>query len=131
MNKKDNAYNIKTLFCQKIVFVFLLLSSCHKDPIMRFGFDCDFGKKSQGLIIMNVGNDVQTLNLSGNIFIAEGDILVELINPIGETAFSSQKTSPGTFHIDESFHAIKGKWKLKYRSMDGEGSILLHLIITN
>jgi len=68
-------------------------------------------------------------HFDSDVFVAEGEVLIELIAPSGETVFSSLVTSPNSLYVDESYQTISGNWKLKYKSLDGEGSIDLHLQI--
>lgn len=123
-----NVLNIRILVA---VLMLLLTCSCQKEPIIRFGFDCDFGKNSQGLTIMNVGSSAKSITLKGEVIVNEGEVLVELINPTGEAVFSNLVASPKTLHVDELFPAISGNWKLKYSSLEGNGSIKLHLNLVN
>ncbi|MHC1702875.1 MAG: hypothetical protein AB9846_03100 [Tenuifilaceae bacterium] len=108
-----------------------MANSCQKEPIIWFGFDCDFGEKSQGLTIMNVGSSTKSITLTGEVVVAEGEVLVELIKPIGETTFSSHLISPKSFYVNETFTAIPGNWKLMYKSIEGKGSLTLHLNTIN
>jgi filamentous hemagglutinin family protein len=110
-----------------IVLILLLTSSCQKEPDIRFGFDADFGKNSHGLTIMNVVKNTQTISLKGNIAVTDGEILVELINPDGDIVFVQNLKSPESLDVNESFPAVEGNWKLKYASIEGVGSVTLHL----
>lgn len=115
-------------YLNRIAIILLLLaSSCQKEPMIRFGFDTDFDKNSRGLTIMTVNNSTEAITLRGDVFAAEGEVLIELVDPLGKTAFSSQVISPNILYVDESYQSISGNWKLKYKSLDGEGSIDLHL----
>lgn len=111
--------------------IMLLASSCQKEPIIRFGFDCDFGKNSQGLTIMNVSSSAKSITLAGEVAVDEGEILVELENPTGEIVFTGHLVSPIALQVNESYPAVSGNWKLRYNSLEGEGSIDLHLNIVN
>lgn len=111
--------------------VLLLASSCQKEPIIRFGFDCDFGKNSQGLTIMNVSSSAKFITLTGEVSVAEGEVLVELVNPNDEIVFSGHLVSSIVFEVNESFPAVSGNWRLKYKSIEGVGSIKLHLSLVN
>ena len=122
--------NMKTAF-NSILTVLLLASSCQKEPLIRFGFDTDFEKNSEGLTIMTVNNSPETITLTGEVFVTEGEVLIELIAPSGEIVFSSLVTSPKIQHVNESYQTISGNWKLKYKSLEGDGSIILHLDVSN
>ncbi|MBU1580419.1 MAG: hypothetical protein KJ754_13385 [Bacteroidetes bacterium] len=119
----------KSINLPAVLLLAFLVSSCQKEPIRRFGFDTDFGKNSQGLTIMHIGCCADTIKLTGEYSMAEGKVLIELIDPTGETVFSSYYNFPGSLQVNESFSAISGNWKLKYKSLEGEGSISLHLSI--
>ncbi len=112
-----------------ILALLLLVVSCQKEPIIRFGFDSDFGKNSQGITIMNSSSGAKTITLTGKIVLNEGGVLLELNDPIGKNVFTNQLVSPTILNVEESFPAVSGNWKLKYKSLDGEGSIKLHLNI--
>ena len=109
--------------------LFFLLYACHDDPVMRFDFDTEFGKKSQGLTMMD--SNQKAVTLKGDVFVTSGGVLVELINPKGEIVFTNQITFPNSLFVNEAFHSVSGTWKLKYKSMEGTGSITLHLNIVN
>lgn len=112
---------------KSILPILLVASSCQKEPFVRFGFDTDFEKNSTGLSIMHVGSRTNMVSLSGEVFVVEGEILIELIDPSGDIVYSSHVVSPCILHVDESFRTIPGNWYLKYRSIKGEGTIILHL----
>jgi hypothetical protein len=111
--------------------LFLLLYACYEDPVIRFGFDTEFGKNSQGLTMMEVSNNQKAVTLRGDVFVTSGGILVELINPKGEIVFTNQITFPNSLFVNEAFHSVSGTWRLKYKSLEGTGSITLHLNIIN
>jgi hypothetical protein len=111
--------------------LYFLLYACHDDPVIRVGFDTEFGKKSQGLTMMDVNNNQKTVSLQGDVFVTSGGVLVELINPKGEIVFSNQITFPDCLLVNEAFHSVSGTWRLKYKSLEGTGSITLHLNIVD
>ena len=80
---------------------------------------------------MNVGKNSQAINLKGYIVLTEGRVLVELINPLGENVFTCHLVSSQYLHVNESFPSVNGNWKLKYKSMEGAGSLKLHLNVVN
>lgn len=107
--------------------VLFLVFACETEPEIRFGFDTEFNKYSQGLSVMYVSSKSQIINLKGDITLSEGQFLVELVNSAGDTLFTRHLISPDNLIINESFQAVAGNWKLKYRSIDGTGSLVLHL----
>lgn len=116
----------KTLFLIT-VGVLLLSGSCFKDPDIRFGFDTLFGSNSQGVSIMNVSSSVSTITLKGDVVITSGEVFVELTGPGDEPIFTRTLKSPASIHIDESYQAAPGNWKLRYNSNEGTGTLKLHL----
>lgn len=123
--------NQKKVVLPSTLFILLLASSCQKGPEIRFGFDSEFSKDSHGLTIMSVNNSYQTVSLDGKVYINEGEIQVELINPEGVKEYSAQILGPKTIDISEAYTGIKGYWKLKYQSVNGTGSIDLHMNTSN
>jgi hypothetical protein len=120
----------KTLFLIAVT-IFLLTSACFKDPDIRFGFDTLFGSKSQGISMMNVSSNVQTVSLKGDVVVTKGEVLVELVTPGDEPIFTRTLKSPGSMYINESYTSEKGTWKLKYNSIEGTGTLKLHLTTGN
>lgn len=118
---------MKTFQSALLIMVLLATVSCQKEPVIRFGFDTEFGKNSQGLTVMNVGKTSNVVSLEGEIVVMEGHVLVELIDPMGDTVFTSNLPAPLSQYVNNSFPAVKGNWKLKYTSMEGAGLINLHL----
>lgn len=113
------------------LIILLLAGSCQKEPIIRFGFDCDFEKNSQGITIMNVGSNAKSITLTGEVALDEGEVMIELENPTGEIVFSGHLVSPIAIEVNEIYQAVSGNWKLKYKSLEGIGTINLHLNIVN
>jgi len=109
-----------------ILLIFACLT-CQKEPVIRFGFDADFGENSRGLSIMLVDRTSRVVSLKGEIVVMEGQVLVELISPQGEVVFNSLLPAPENLYVNESFPAVPGNWKLRYQSMEGTGLITLHM----
>ncbi len=120
----------KTIFLIAVA-IFLMTNSCLKEPNIRFGFDTLFGTRSQGISIMNVSSNTRTVTLKGDVVVTKGEVLVELISSGDEPIFSRTLKSPGSMYINESYPSEKGNWKLKYKSLDGTGSMKLHLSTGN
>lgn len=108
------------LFC-------LLIFSCQKNIISEVGFSGEFMEYSKGLTILDVGTYENKVIFSGDISITEGEVIVELINPDGEIVYENQIEYPNTVHIFESYDAVDGYWRLKYKSIEGKGVIDLHI----
>ncbi len=105
----------------------MLLISCEKVPQTRFGFDAQFYNNDQGLCIMAVGHAADEITLNGTIEMYDGELEVELIDPDGCAMYAKIFQITGVQHINETFTATPGYWKLKYKSRQGAGSIDLHL----
>jgi len=131
MNSISNGFKMFDDQLLASIILFLFVYACQNDSVIRFGFDTEFGKKSQGLTMMDVNNNQKTVSLQGDVFVTSGGVLVELINPKGEIVFTNQITFPNSLFVNEAFHSVSGTWKLKYKSMEGTGSITLHLNIVN
>ncbi|MEE4178514.1 MAG: hypothetical protein V2I46_13495 [Bacteroides sp.] len=105
-----------------------LFTGCIKEPYIRFGFDASFSGSSDGLVIMDVGRNANTIHLSGNLFISEGEIAISLISPDGTEVYSNVFSSPNRFVVNETFMATHGYWRLTYESIEGMGVIDIHMI---
>jgi hypothetical protein len=119
---------MKYAFFYTSLLIFIAVS-CQEEPILRFGFDTEFDKNSQGLTIMSVGNTKESIVLFGEIMLSEGEISVELTDPLGENLFKCHLKSPVYFNVNELFETVPGYWILKYKSFGGIGSIVLHMNI--
>ena len=113
----------------RIVFVLisLLISACETEGLKQVGFNSAIQKNSHGLTILYVNSESSILVLKGNIELTQGEVCVELENPENEIVFSKTINSTDIVAIHESFQSHKGYWKLRYKSIDGDGNITLHL----
>jgi hypothetical protein len=120
---------IKTIPSIFSIFILLLLSasSCYRDFETRFGFDSQFDRDSHGLTIMNVNSHADMVILEGEVNVSEGEVVVELINPVGLSVFSTRISSPEKLYISRSYGCVAGNWKLEYESINGKGTIHLHM----
>lgn len=115
-----------------VCFIILfLVFACEMKPVVRFGFETEFEKNSHGISIMHVNNKSHMVSLNGDIVAKEGEVKVELTNPAGDTLFTCHLISPENLRVNESFQAVSENWKLKYRSIGGTGSLVLHLTHEN
>jgi hypothetical protein len=126
---KTRKFKIATAFLMAVIVSgsLTILGSCEKIEIRNFGFDTDFEKNSTGLTMMDVASHVNTLRLVGDITVDSGDIKVELIDPDGYLIYEAYFHAPGDYLVYESFKANRGIWKLRYSSLEGNGSLDLHL----
>lgn len=76
---------------------------------------------------MEVRNNVEFLTLIGKIELKKGGIEVKLLGPDEFVAYFTEAEQPGIVQINRTFRASKGFWKLSYQSLEGEGTIDLHL----
>lgn len=114
----------KILIC---AFFILTLSSCRKDDTSSVGFRSEFVVNSKGLTLMEAKNNVEFLTLIGKIELKKGRIEVKLLGPDEFAVYSTEVEKPGIIQINRTFRATKGFWKLSYQSLEGEGTIDLHL----
>jgi hypothetical protein len=127
--KKLKQHNLKKFItCLQVCFVLLFSTgACQQELVVRVGFDTVFEKNSTGISNLHVNNNALTVNLTGEITLNDGQVLVELINSAGVTVFATQIITPGNFSVNESYPAVQGNWKLKYKSTEGTGLLILHL----
>lgn len=119
---------MKYAFFYTALLIFIAVS-CQEEPILRFGFDTGFDKKSHGQTFIDVGNEKESIVFLGEIILSEGELKVELTDPFGETLFKCHLKSPVHINVYKLFNAVPGSWKLEYKSMEGIGSIILHMDI--
>lgn len=104
-----------------------LLNSCEKIPSERSGFELPFDAGSAGECSTTVEFSVTSIRLTGYISISAGSIMAEVMSPSGAAVFTVTVDAPGEMLIDRSFPVEQGEWRLRYRSLNGNGHIRLHL----
>jgi hypothetical protein len=109
--------------------ILLIATACLKEPVTRLGFDASFNKNSEGITIMHVSKNASAIILKGNVLVNIGEVTIELTDPTGETIYVGKVVAPENLEVNQSYTALPGNWKLKYRSNEGEGSLKLHLQI--
>jgi hypothetical protein len=75
---------------------------------------------------MHVGYKTKSVYLDGNVTLLKGEIKIEFCNPLNEVVYEHRIYTPGVTRMDEIIPVGPGIWKLKYQSINGEGSIDLH-----
>lgn len=115
--------NIVTL----IVTLALVMWSCEKDIVVHTGFCSPIQKNSEGITILEVKSNIKYLNLTGKITLAEGEVEIKLLNPDNVAVYTLRLHSNENVSVYETFFTEPGFWKLKYKSIQGVGSIDLHL----
>ena len=118
---------MKSILVALIGISFVLMNSCERDHSIRFGFDSQFDKNSNGLSIMAVNRTASLVYLYGNVEINEGEIEVELLDPDGLVVYTIELHNQENLQVNKAFTALPGFWKLKYKSYDGKGNMNLHL----
>lgn len=105
----------------------VLLCSCEKEFPYVTGFDSTFEKNSTGLVIVSVADPSQNIVLDGSITLDEGTLEITLLDPDERVKYKSTflPSSPQPVYI--IVDAEPGFWALKYKSLEGTGSIDLHL----
>ncbi len=117
---------------KKIIVLFLAicgvsLNSCYTDIFTVVGFNSPINKNSKGTTIMDVVNGRALIHLDGIVIVNEGEVNVELECPNGDVIYSKNIKSADSLHINNTYNAQKGYWKLRYTSIQGTGVIDLHL----
>jgi len=118
---------MKTILIALIGISLILMNSCERDHLIRFGFDSQFNKDSRGLSIMAVNKTASAVYLYGIVELREGEIEVELINGNGVVVHTINLYDQDYLQVNKRFTAVPGFWKLKYKSKEGKGNIKLHL----
>jgi len=118
---------MKRVFSFLILSCILIFAGCEKEGISRIGFDTSINGSSNGTTTMKVREDSGRLTLSGTVTLTGGQLLIELLDPDGINAWSNSYLGPTEATVDEFFNVVKGTWTLKYTSIDGSGSIDVHL----
>jgi hypothetical protein len=102
-------------------------ASCENEPYIHFGFDSPVNKDSKGMVVVDISHTWDRIYLCGSISLSEGEVEVILMDPNGVAVFSKTLVAPDELHVNKSFEATRGYWKLKYTSRSGEGYIDLHV----
>jgi hypothetical protein len=117
---KTNTVLILTLFI-------VIFASCERESYINFGFDSPVNKDSKGIVVVDISHSYDRVFLSGHIRLSEGAVEVILVNPNGVTVFSKTLVAPDELHVNETFEATRGFWKMEYTSRNGKGYIDLHV----
>ncbi len=118
---------MKTNIILILTLVLVAFASCEKKPYMHFGFDAPVNKDSKGMVIADISQSYDRVFLSGYIRLSEGAVEVILMNPNGVAVFSKTLVAPDELHVNETFEATRGFWRMEYTSRNGKGYIDLHL----
>lgn len=118
---------MKTNIIYLITLFLVIFASCEKESYINFGFDSPVNKDSKGMVVVGISHSYDKILLSGYIRLSEGEVEVILMNPKGVAVFSKTLVAPEELHVDETFEATRGYWKMKYTSRNGEGYINLHV----
>ncbi len=110
-----------------VIILILLFTGCKKEPLIPIGFDSPIDQNAEGQVTVRVLQMIETIELTGRLHLYEGEVLVQLMNPEGESVYSNKLTAPVDLQINELFEARQGIWKLKYQSFDGLGTINLRI----
>jgi hypothetical protein len=76
---------------------------------------------------MRVNDYASDIQLKGNLELRAGSVEIKVIQPNGRIVFKKVVTDNMIIELDKTFAAEIGYWRLKYRSINGEGYINLHL----
>lgn len=118
---------MKTPVSILITLFFVLILSCKDEPFTNVGFDSALDPGSSGTSVIHVEDRARAIYLKGKVNITEGEVKIELLNPVGTVEYELVVSSPNIVGIDKSFQATEGDWSLKYSSIQGKGSISLHM----
>jgi len=118
---------MKTNILIIITLIMVTFASCEDEPYIHFGFDSPVTRDSKGTVVVDISQSYERIFLSGYISLSEGEVEVILMNPNGVALFSKTLVAPDELHVNKSFEATRGYWKLKYTSRSGEGYIDLHI----
>jgi hypothetical protein len=106
----------------------LLFHACQKEMLSSVGFDTVIEENGSGLTILYLDEDVRTVRLEGIVTLSKGELEVELLDPNGRAVYGETLQGSETLEVDASFDASKGYWKLRYKSLQGVGTMDLHVI---
>lgn len=105
----------------------VIFASCEKESYINFGFDTPINSDSKGMLVVDISQSYEGIFLSGYIRLSEGEVEIILMNPNGVAVFSKSLIAPDELHVNETFEATRGYWKLEYTSSYGKGYIDLHI----
>lgn len=118
---------MKKILIPFFVIYLFLSTSCTKEYPTRFGFYCPVEKNSSGLTIMAVSSRAAYIHLDGYVSVHEGDVVLTLTDPDGVLVFSKLVESGENLRLNQTFKAVPGLWKLRYKSVQGTGSMDIHM----
>jgi len=119
---------MKSFLVKVAALLSLVFCSCETTKLTQVGFNSAIEHNSTGTTILHVDTDLNSIVLKGDIFLKEGSLYVELINSENDIVYSRTFENSGQHIISEKFNSGIGFWKLKYKSINGNGEIVLKMI---
>lgn len=117
---------MKSIYLFLVVLFSFILFSCEIPGNYQVGFDVLFDQTSEADTIMVVDELTKILNLEGDVTLTSGKVEVLVIKPDGSLAYQLLLDDPVTFiSLSKEFESVEGSWTLKYRSINGTGSLYL------
>jgi hypothetical protein len=102
-----------------------------KSVIENVGFDTDLTEESRGITIIHISQWDDAIKLQGEVFLDEGTLELEFLNPDGELVYTINASASEEISVDEIYPAEVGFWKLRYSSPDAKGYLRMHMTKSN
>jgi hypothetical protein len=104
------------------------IESCApKYEIEKIGFDTDLTEEGRGVTLIHISQWDDAIKLQGEVFVEEGSLELELLNPDGELVYTVNTTAPQEINVDEIYPAEAGFWKLRFSSPNAQGYLRMHM----
>lgn len=104
-----------------------MINACEPLLINSIGFNTAINSHSTGITMMDVPETKKELFLTGRVTMQTGAVCLTVEDPEGEKVYSDTIMAPSEVYLNRTLISRPGVWTLHYSSLDGDGSMNLHL----
>lgn len=115
---------------RKITVLTLLATvafACTFKAEFRAGFETSFDPGSTGQSTLVIDDETDQLFLNGDIQVNEGALIISLTDPDQLAVIQDTIVAPADTTFSQNLAVSPGTWVLSYQSLNGSGTINLHL----
>jgi hypothetical protein len=104
-----------------------MINACEPLRINSIGFSTAIDSHSTGITMMDVPEKQKELFLTGRVTLQSGAVCLSVEDPEGKKVYSDTIKAPSEVYLNRTLVSGPGVWVMRYTSLEGEGSMNLHL----